>query len=218
MCRGWSDGLDRFANASEHSRDRLVEGSLQVTDAATAGDVRRWIADLADKSQVLGAADLRRLVTLKPKTPRLTPGSPTSEQIPKDAKRLLVTHFYDNVSARAHHLAERTQANTMAEIRRVGARVSALDWFEWWGEPALKVGDWVIDVSSGHRPGRPLLIHSIKVIGRGKCVAWCISSVGGHLPPRRELLETAIDARELEEDARVVRRNRVKNVLALYRQ
>ena len=205
------------ANASRHSRDRLYEASLQMTDSAVAGEVRRWIADRAAITRHLGQADLRDLISLKPKIRRPMPGSPTSVQIPSDTKRLLIPEFDDDPSREAHEVARRTQTATKAAVGSLGNRMSSVDWFEWWPSADFKVGDWVIDVTPGQRVARPVLVHSIVSFAHRRCIVWYIFSEGRRVPPRRELLNAALGSSDdVGDDGYLVPHSKVKSVLALY--
>jgi hypothetical protein len=195
-----------------------VEAAIQLTDSQTVAEVREWILELAAISPEVDSGELDGLTKFQPKYEPQGPAPYDELEVPATTSRLYLAEFEGGVSKEARAVAEQAQGVIRDAARAESHRVSALDWFEWVGEPDYRRGDWIIDVSSGQRLSRPTCVHAVTPFGKDRCVVWTLKSAGGSIPRRADLILTALDKPNVSDNCQQVKRRRVRQTLALYRK
>jgi hypothetical protein len=137
------------ANASNNSATNLIEASIRVT-GAQARNLHSWAVSLATEDCVLSLKELKVLDAL----PRIAmrPGPNKTEiptQIPTTWKSMWFLHSEPDTSVPGSRRVQADRDNAEKAARALG-QSSLLSSIRYTQKIGIKVGDWAIEVSSGH--------------------------------------------------------------------
>jgi len=201
-------------NASENSRDNLIEASVRV-EGTKARAVLDWAFSQAVEDRALTADDIRDLARLPLDPIRSGPRKTVSQrprQLPTRLSRLV---FYEVATAgpKEERIAEKSRGNAK-EAARASGLPSSLGWL-YWDEPAkARAGDWVVQISNGHVL-RPAQVVRISMEGSTR-VLW-LSYVKAPSRPRVAAIREVIRRREPDFGELVVLDNtKIREVLRLF--
>ena len=201
-------------NASENSRDNLIEVSVRV-EGTKARAVLDWAFSQALEHRALTTDDIRDLARLPLDPIRSGPRKRVSlrpRQLPPRLSRLV---FYEVAAAgpQEERIAEKSRGNAKEAARAAGLP-SSLGWL-YWDEPTkARVGDWVVQISNGHVL-RPAQIVRISKEGSAR-ILW-LSYVKAPSRPRVAAIREVI--RRLEPDFGelvVLDNTKIRKVLRLF--
>lgn len=137
-------------NASENSRDNLIEASVRV-EGSKARAVFLWAMSQTAEDRALSADDIQDLARLPLEPiksgPRKTV-APRPRRLPNRLSRLV---FYEVSTAglKEERIAEKSRGSAKVAAKASGLP-STLGWL-YWDEPAkAREGDWVVQISNGH--------------------------------------------------------------------
>lgn len=157
-------------NASDNSRDNLIEASVRV-EGARARAVLDWALSQAVDDRALTTDDIRDLARLPLDPLRSGPRKtviPPPRHLPTHLSRLV---FFEVATAgvREERIAERSRGSAKAAAKASGLP-SSLGWL-YWDEPTkARAGDWVIQISNGH-VRRPAQVVRVSREGQAR-VLW----------------------------------------------
>jgi len=138
------------ANASENSRDHLIEASIRVS-GAQAQSVFEWALRQTVEDRALSTDDIRDLKLLPLDPAKLSAKRKSSvppREVPRDLRKLV---FYEVGPAgrREERIADKSRGSARTAARAAGLP-SELSFLVWDGPTRAQAGDWIIQVSNGH--------------------------------------------------------------------
>jgi hypothetical protein len=201
------------ANASENSRDNLIEASTRIT-GPEARKLRTWAESLATEDASLSAADLRTLKAL-PLDPMRTGPSRTviPSRPPKGLDSLWFLETEPDSSAIGEQLRSSTRQTAMVAARAAGF-ATALTGLHYFDRPKVKVGDWVIEIAS-NRVKRPAVVVRIARQGNRYMVWMCLTKTLT-APPVGMLRKVVVGIEPGFDAFRLLGTSDVKRVLNLF--
>ena len=201
-------------NASENSRDNLIEASVRVS-GPEARSVFEWALQQTVEDRALSTDDIRdlRKIPLDPAT-RRPPGNSTSppRETPSGLTRIVFFET-ETASVREQKIAEKSRDAAKSTAKRKGLP-SALGYLVWDGSNKAHAGDWIIQISNGHVL-RPQFVVRVARDGSDR-VLW-LSYVKTPKKPRVAKLREIVPSLALDfEEFALSGKSKVSRVLQLF--
>lgn len=163
------------ANASSHSRDKLDEAVVSITDADLVAQARQYIDSRTTEINELSKADLDELRQITPRAFEWPEKRTQPAEVPTRVKRLWVAPVeYGTWLQAVQNEVDSSQATARRQARSLGSgiKAEALQW-ERVEARRMKVGDWFLEVSeSTGRPKTPAQLIAIRHVTKTKSVLW----------------------------------------------
>lgn len=202
------------ANASNNSANNLIEASIRVT-GAHARDIHSWAQSLATEDCALSLKELKALDAL----PRIAmrPGPRKTEipnQLPTSWKSIWILNSEPDTSVQGSRrvLADRDNAKKAAKALGQSSILSSIRYTQ---KVDLKVGDWAIEVASGHvrTPG-----YVVRVTENGKeQIVWISHIKMNQRPSIKQLREVVPQLDGYGTEVRITGSKQLARIRSLYK-
>jgi hypothetical protein len=201
------------ANASNNSATNLIEASIRVT-GAQARNLHSWAKSLATEDHALSLKELKALAAL-PKI-AMRPG-PQRRTIPKELpttwKRLEIIGTERDDTAIGAKRVKADRSNAKKDAKAMGQPL-ALSSIRYSVSTALKVGDWVIELTGG-RVRTPGIVVRVSTNGSEKIV-WISRPKTASKPSIKNLREILPHLDENADDFTIRNSEILARIHALY--